>query len=231
MNWQRNTSGLQAAAQKKRLAALARVDAGIKQLLRQGHPISFESVAEVASVSRSWLYKQPELKQQIMQLRESKPVRSSASSADAPGTSKEAIILALRQQLKALKQETETLKQQLEVAYGLAYGNSAIGLTTENQQLTEALDQTQTMLAQSVQENQGLAEKNRQLKATQKELQGKLIGMESMEIELAELRRQNQHLFNKVVQLESVERIKAKEEFASARQLGQTQPELPEVEF
>lgn len=164
MNWQRNTDGLKDAAQKKRLEALARTESAIKQLLRQGQPITFEAVAQLAKVTRSWLYKQPELKERISYLRNQglpQKVERQRSSED----SKAAIILTLRRQVKELRQEKELLNQQLEVAYGLAIGNASERLSADHRQQPATVDQLQLMLDQAIKENQVLVQENRQLQA------------------------------------------------------------------
>lgn len=222
MNWQRNTDGLKQAAQKKRLEAFAHTEAAIKQLLRQGQPITFEAVAQLAGVTRGWLYKQPDLKERITYLRnQSLPQKGTRQPASED--SKGALILTLRQQIKELRQEKELLNQQLEVAYGLAVGTTSIGSTPQQQSQLEQVEKLQTMLNQSLKDNQLLAQKNQQLQAQLQEL--KLI-----EDEVAELTKQNQHLFNKVLQLTTTERDQDKHRFAEARR-STSQPEIPDVEF
>jgi hypothetical protein len=222
MNWQRNTDGLKEAAQKKRLAAFAQTESAIKQLLRQGQPITFEAVAQLAGVTRGWLYKQPDLKERITALRDQslpqKGTRQPASEA-----SKGAIIMTLRQQVKALRQEKELLNQQLEVAYSLAMSTTSASLTPQHPSPMVQVEQLQARLEQALKENQILAQKNQQL-------QVQLRGLESLEAELAALTKQNQHLFNKVVQLTATEREQDKRRFAQARR-PTNQPDIPDVGF
>lgn len=66
----RNTTGLKKNALKKRENAIQRAEEGIQKLLQTGSPINFGKVAEVAGVSRAWLYNQPEIRTQIEQHRE-----------------------------------------------------------------------------------------------------------------------------------------------------------------
>ena len=222
MNWQRNTDGLAAAAQKKRLAALAKTEAAIKQLLRQGHRLTFASVAQLAGVTRSWLYKQPDLKARITALREPSPVQPPARQP-ASEASQSALIRTLRQQVKVLRQEKESLNQQLEVAYGLASRTPAERLAAEPHSHLAKTEPLQTLLEQALKENQVLAQQKQQLQA-------QLCGLESLEAELAALTKQNQHLFNKVLQLTATERDQEQRRFAQARRPTK-QPEIPDVEF
>lgn len=70
MRHQRNVEGLRSYAQQKRQESFEKVDQGIKQLLRAGRSINFNTVAEASGVSKAWLYKEPDIKARIEQLRE-----------------------------------------------------------------------------------------------------------------------------------------------------------------
>lgn len=225
---QRNVSGIKESAQKKRLATIARAEEGIKKLLREGRHISFATVAETASVSTAWLYQQPEMVERIDHLRGQKPQQQPPSSQRASDASKDAMISALRQQVKELRGENEALGKQIEVAYGIAYGQQGTSLADENKYLLEEVERLKAMLDQSVKAHQGEVERTKKLRAKNTELKGQLTGMESLEAERDDLKQQNQHLFNKVTQLESVERDKAKGGFAKAIS---NQPEIPDVEY
>jgi hypothetical protein len=120
MKHERNVEGLRQNAQKKRQEAIKRTDSGIQQLLKEKRSINFKSVAEVAGVSTAWLYKEPEIKARIEQLRE----QGSPSSKKAPpkqrasDASKDAIIKTLKDRCGKLDAEVRGLRQQLEVVYG-----------------------------------------------------------------------------------------------------------------
>jgi len=122
--WQRNTEGLRANAQKKAAATEQRAEAAITLLLKEQRPINFKTVAETAGVSTAWLYAQEAIKERIMHLRAQQtpkaqiklPPKEQASSA-----SKDAMIAALRQRTQKLEKENRDLKRQVEVANGLLY--------------------------------------------------------------------------------------------------------------
>ena len=57
-----NTHHLRLAAQARHDHALQRAHDAIRTLDRRGQPITFTTVAATAHVSRSWLYRQPELR-------------------------------------------------------------------------------------------------------------------------------------------------------------------------
>ncbi len=147
LNWERNTTGIKAAAQKKREAAFAKTEEAIKKLLKEKKPINFESVAQTAGVTRAWLYNQPELRSRIEALRSQQaqkkelPVEIKASDA-----SKTALIAELRRQNKELRAKNQKLKRELELAYGQVLGLEDLqshcrDLEKQNQHLTNLLTQ------------------------------------------------------------------------------------------
>ncbi len=61
---------LRQAAQARHDATLRRAEAALRTLARHGAPITMRGFAELAGVSRSWLYRQPQLREQIERLRQ-----------------------------------------------------------------------------------------------------------------------------------------------------------------
>jgi len=128
MKHERNVEGLRRNAQKKRLEAIERTDVGIQQLLKEKRSVNFKSVAEVAGVSTAWLYKEPEIKARIEQLRE----QGSSSSKKAPprqrasDASKDAIIKTLKDRCGKLDAEVKGLREQIEVVYGRVIETEAL---------------------------------------------------------------------------------------------------------
>ena len=64
-----NSAYLRLAAKERHEAALERSVAALRSLERAGLSITFNSVAGRAGVSRSWLYRQPELREAIVSCR------------------------------------------------------------------------------------------------------------------------------------------------------------------
>jgi hypothetical protein len=123
MTHRRNVEGLRASAQKRHKETVARAEEAIVQLHKQRQPITFPGVAEAAGVSVSWLYKIPEIKQWIQSLRQQQQAEHSiqppqVAHRGASEGAKDAIITALKQQIKELKAENRELRRQLEVVYG-----------------------------------------------------------------------------------------------------------------
>ncbi|BBU22400.1 DUF6262 family protein [Mycobacterium xenopi] len=74
-----NSIHLIAAAKQRHEQTLAKAIAALHNLDQTGAPISFAAVAEHAGVSRSWLYTQTNLKDEIHRIRALREPRSPAS--------------------------------------------------------------------------------------------------------------------------------------------------------
>ena len=65
-----NAAPIVAAARHRHELTRARAVQALRELDRTGAPVTFAAVAAVAGVSRSWLYAQPDIRDQIVRLRE-----------------------------------------------------------------------------------------------------------------------------------------------------------------
>jgi uncharacterized protein DUF6262 len=111
-----NSHCLAQAAQAKHAAAIQRARDALRQLDHSGQPITFGAMAQAASVSRSWLYRQPELRNQIERLRAIQRPRSGRQVPAAQRATAESFhrrIEALQQQASQLRQENRALRDQL----------------------------------------------------------------------------------------------------------------------
>lgn len=118
MTTQRNVEGLRQNAQRKRQEALEKVEQGIRQLIKEGKTLNFNTVAQAADVSKAFLYKEPEIKERIEQLRLQGTKKAPELKQRASDASKDAIIRNLRERVKKLEAEVKDLRKQNEVAYG-----------------------------------------------------------------------------------------------------------------
>jgi hypothetical protein len=122
MTHKRNVEGLKHSAQLRHQETVKRTEAGISQLLQNGRPVNFRSVAQAAGVSTAWLYQDPVVRQRIEHLREQHSTRvCTAHKGKTANASREAILETLRGRVKKLEAENQELRQQLEVVYGQLY--------------------------------------------------------------------------------------------------------------
>jgi hypothetical protein len=94
----------------------------MRELARAGDPVTFAGVAQAARVSRSWLYTQPDISDQIRRLRQK---TNGAGSAGAVPPAQRATDASLRARLtaahdrnKQLADENARLRRQLARALG-----------------------------------------------------------------------------------------------------------------
>ncbi len=110
----------EAAARRHELTRAKAVQA-LRELDRAGTPVTFAGVAQAAGISRSWLYTQPDIRDQIQRLRNSTsripgvPVPAGQRSTD---TSQRARLTAALQRNQALADENARLRRQLARALG-----------------------------------------------------------------------------------------------------------------
>ena len=109
-----------AAAQRHELTRAKAVQA-LRELDRAGAPVTFAAVAAAAGISRSWLYTQPDLHDQIRQLRDTtaktNPTAIPASQR-ANDASLRARLATTLQRNQALADENARLRRQLARALG-----------------------------------------------------------------------------------------------------------------
>lgn len=103
-----NSRFLVQAARDRHEDALKRALLAVKRLDRSGEPVTFRSVSQAGSVSRTWLYRQPELRAEIERLRPAAPHAQRPAVPAAQHASAE----SLRQQLQALHDEARRLREE-----------------------------------------------------------------------------------------------------------------------
>jgi hypothetical protein len=112
---------LAAAAARRHQLTRARAIQALRELDRAGSPVTFASVAGAASISRSWLYTQPDIRDQIRQLRSTRspgPGSAIPASQRATSTSLRARLTAALQRNQQLAEENARLRRQLARALG-----------------------------------------------------------------------------------------------------------------
>ena len=114
------TTALATAAARKHDDAVTRANGALRDLDRAGMAINFQTVARAACVSRHWLYKQPDLRREIEQLR-----RAGRDTAPGVSTAQRATEASLRQRVRSLLDENHRLRREaaeFRAELALAYG-------------------------------------------------------------------------------------------------------------
>ena len=118
-----NPENLRAAAQRKSQATTKRAEAALRQMIKNGEPITFRSVARTSGCSIDFLYANPDLRGRIGHLRaqqQAKPVpaRTDGSSVNSN------VIRALTAQLAELRRRHRAEVDELRTALAAAHGEN-----------------------------------------------------------------------------------------------------------
>lgn len=118
-----NTKGLKKHAQEKTKLTLEKVDKAIRKLSLNGEKINFNSISQESGVSKTFLYKNKEVRSRIEDLRHKQVSREMNQRAkyDKTSKSKDIIIIAKDKKIKELEEENRKLKEQLEIIRGKLY--------------------------------------------------------------------------------------------------------------
>lgn len=229
--WERNTKGLREAGLKRRNEAITRTEKAIQSLIREGKNITFNAVIQRAGVSKSWLYRQPDLKERINALR-SQSVRAKKRPTINAATDhrKDTMISALRDQVKELKKEMRALEMQLQVAYGLVNDQDVVGLQQQITTLTEKLENSEYQTESAIKDHQATVERNKRLRTQNKDMNALKTSFDVMEQEIKELKQQNSYLMTQLQREQHIEREKELKGFAKAVKESKYEP-IPNVEF
>lgn len=120
-----NVDNLRKAATAKRAAAIARAEKGLREVLRDGAPVTFENIAARGSVSKDFLYRNQHLRERIEQLRRQQttnPAPAAATETDPLREDSNGVIRTLTTKLieekQRHRQEITALRKELAAAHG-----------------------------------------------------------------------------------------------------------------
>ena len=116
-----NSRFLAQAALQRHQRSVERVLDVLRTFDRDGLQITFAGVAEAASVSRSWLYREPALRPEILRCRTSPPAPQTPTVPAAQRTSaasQRQKIQALNDEIRSLRDDNGRLRTQLERSLG-----------------------------------------------------------------------------------------------------------------
>jgi hypothetical protein len=111
----RNTIGMHKALRDRRNLTVQRINKMLEELSGQDYPITFSNIAKLGGVSKAWLYRHPEIKQKIDELRSGS---DNEIFYQVRPESKKTLISSLRARIKDLEAENSQLRKQLEIVYG-----------------------------------------------------------------------------------------------------------------
>lgn len=151
---------LNAVAEQRKEECLDTTEKAITKLLKTNERISFGSVAREAGVSVSYLYKYPEIKERIQNLREQqrKGVQKLTRPQTASEKSKQVIIDQLRNRIKTLEGERQEQEKKIQVMSGRLY------------EMGRDLDLVDRLKAENSRLNDESKQLRGELKSTQNEL-------------------------------------------------------------
>lgn len=117
-----NSPHIIAAARRRTAATRKRAVSALRRMDNTGLPISFDALAREASVSRSWLYNQPDLRTEIERLRTRRsPATPARSIPDRQRASDASLLRRLEsatERIRHLEAENKQLRETLALALG-----------------------------------------------------------------------------------------------------------------
>ncbi len=112
---------LNKAALNKSKNTHLKVETVMRIMKEKNLPINFESVSKLSGISKTWLYRQPELSNEIINLRNKTGKIKRVIDQKNINEKKDAKILALKNKNIALKNKIKKLNTQIEAIYGELY--------------------------------------------------------------------------------------------------------------
>lgn len=118
----RNTQGLDAARRQRQEQSNRKVEEAIKTLLKQKEKINFNSVAQLAGVSKKYLYDNHYERIDLLRKKQEglSPKQVKQNMTD---NSKDILLAAKDKKIKELEAEVKRLKEILQRKYGEEYSN------------------------------------------------------------------------------------------------------------
>ena len=123
-----NTRGLLAHAQCKAQETQQRVHRAIDRLLREQHTINFNTIAQAAQVTKSYLYAHQDVRGRIEALRTQQGQERIERQwterklrQERTDKTKDVLLAAKDRRIKELEEQNHKLKEELKIAYGKLY--------------------------------------------------------------------------------------------------------------
>ncbi|HGF8123098.1 TPA: DUF6262 family protein, partial [Enterococcus faecium] len=110
----RNTTEIVRLAKQKSKKTREKVDKAISKFSIEGKVINCNSIAKEANVSKSWLYKEHDIRQRIESLRERQITANVVSKPKKSSRSEEILIKTLKRRVMELEKENKKLQNQIQ---------------------------------------------------------------------------------------------------------------------
>lgn len=112
---------LKIASQSKVKDTRLKVETILRVMKEKNIPINFESVAKLSGISKTWLYRQTDLRDEINLLRKKSGKIQRVIDLKNTNEKKDIQIMELKNKNVSLKTEIKKLRHQIEVIYGELY--------------------------------------------------------------------------------------------------------------
>jgi hypothetical protein len=126
-----NSHHLIAAARHRAAATRKRAIAALRRMDKAGTPITFDALAKEAKVSRSWLYNQPDLRDEVEHLRTRRnPTPNGRQVPDRQRASDASLLRRLEsaaERIKRLEADNQQLREALALALGERRTTAVLG--------------------------------------------------------------------------------------------------------
>jgi len=122
-----NSAYLAQANARRHQAALAAARHAIEQLQREGTAINYTAIARTAGVSRTWLYRQDQIRDLISQLRQQHAPAATLATQRASTNSLRQRLDTARAEITRLRAENRSLREQIARQLGLQRTQHATG--------------------------------------------------------------------------------------------------------
>lgn len=113
-----NTSAIIRLSKEKSEKTRIRVEKAISEMAIKKEKINFNTVSRKASVSKSWLYKQKDIRTRIETLRGMQIIELAPRKQSKSSRSEDILIKTLKSRIKALEEENKQLKDQVQRLHG-----------------------------------------------------------------------------------------------------------------
>lgn len=105
-------------AHKKTSVTIDRALQALEEMKAGNLVINFNSLANYAKISKAWLYRNPDIRKEILDLRSKTPIKKRSVNLPRMIAKKDSEINRLKKRISDLENKNKKLRVQLEIVYG-----------------------------------------------------------------------------------------------------------------